>query len=216
MECVQVLSSLLLLCLVSQVTQAGVLQASSDEDLVGCPDGSTCPVGNTCCLQVSGYYGCCPYRNAMCCADKQHCCPQGTYCDLSSLTCNSLGKQLPWERHHPAANPKPSLPQADQPSSASLVGQLSQEANTKADVKNVPCPDPTLSCPDGNTCCLMPNSQWVCCPIPKAVCCADGYHCCPPGSKCDSTSTHCTRGDSAETLLAMILPVKGQGGKGKL
>jgi len=28
------------------------------------------------------------------------------------------------------------------------------------------CPDSAWSCPDYNTCCLMPNYQWVCCPLP--------------------------------------------------
>jgi hypothetical protein len=66
------------------------------------------------------------------------------------------------------------------------------------------CPDPTRACPDGNTCCLMPNHQWVCCPLPFAVCCADGFHCCPSGSRCDPSSTRCTREDSASTLLSFL------------
>jgi len=63
--------------------------------------------------------------------------------------------------------------------------------------QGVVCPERTLSCPDGNTCCLMPNHQWVCCPLPYAVCCFDGYHCCPRGSRCTS-ALQCVRADGTE------------------
>ena len=50
-----------------------------------CPDGSTCS-GNdgTCCAIGGGTYGCCPYANAVCCADEENCCPQGMSCGSSS------------------------------------------------------------------------------------------------------------------------------------
>jgi len=37
----------------------------------------TCPSGTTCCKLRSGGWGCCPYENATCCNDGQHCCPGG-------------------------------------------------------------------------------------------------------------------------------------------
>jgi hypothetical protein len=52
----------------------------------------------------------------------------------------------------------------------------------------------------------MKNHQWVCCPLPSASCCSDGYHCCPYGTHCDSTY-HCIRHDpssSAHLLLNFI------------
>jgi len=52
-----------------------------------CPDGNACPKSTTCCLMVKGYYGCCPYENAVCCDDKVHCCPNSTRCSLSQLEC---------------------------------------------------------------------------------------------------------------------------------
>ena len=38
------------------------------------------------------------------------------------------------------------------------------------------------------TCCTqkwMPSDgMWGCCPYPNAVCCSNGYNCCPAGTKC--------------------------------
>jgi len=53
---------------------------------VTCPDGSPCDDGTTCCQMVSGF-GCCPYENATCCSDQEHCCPNGYECDVSEGKC---------------------------------------------------------------------------------------------------------------------------------
>ena len=54
-----------------------------------CPDGSLCPdSGFTCCQLSSGGYGCCPFPHAVCCSDHEHCCPEGTTCDVASGSCN--------------------------------------------------------------------------------------------------------------------------------
>ena len=45
---------------------------------VQCDDGSECPDGTTCCKLSYGQWGCCPYPNAVCCDDGEHCCPQGS------------------------------------------------------------------------------------------------------------------------------------------
>uniref|UniRef100_A0A3B5A706 Granulins domain-containing protein n=1 Tax=Stegastes partitus TaxID=144197 RepID=A0A3B5A706_9TELE len=56
--------------------------------------------------------------------------------------------------------------------------------------------DARTSCPDSTTCCFMTASQrWGCCPLPQAVCCADGSHCCPHQYKCDESKTSCIRGE---------------------
>ena len=52
-----------------------------------CHDGSSCAGAATCCELASGSYGCCPYSDATCCSDKQHCCPNGYECDVSSSMC---------------------------------------------------------------------------------------------------------------------------------
>ena len=46
---------------------------------VPCGDGSSCPSGTTCCKLSSGQWGCCPYPEAVCCDDGEHCCPSGLF-----------------------------------------------------------------------------------------------------------------------------------------
>ena len=72
----------------------------SPADVV-CPDGGSCPSGDTCCMQSSGGYGCCPFPNAVCCSDYVHCCPDGYTCDVSAGTClksslNGLEDRIPF------------------------------------------------------------------------------------------------------------------------
>ena len=43
---------------------------------------------------ASGEYACCPLRNAVCCSDHLHCCPQGYTCDVASGTCNRGTKSV--------------------------------------------------------------------------------------------------------------------------
>ncbi|TGZ62842.1 hypothetical protein CRM22_007210 [Opisthorchis felineus] len=38
-----------------------------------------CPDDQTCCQAHVGF-GCCPMPDATCCNDREHCCPNGTYC----------------------------------------------------------------------------------------------------------------------------------------
>jgi hypothetical protein len=59
-----------------------------------CPDGATCEEVETCCILYAsksfgddGYYGCCPYPEASCCADHVHCCPGSYDCDVSKGVC---------------------------------------------------------------------------------------------------------------------------------
>ncbi|KAK3790503.1 hypothetical protein RRG08_060553 [Elysia crispata] len=50
--------------------------APAENDVI-CPDQTRCQDGQTCCEILGGGYGCCPLPNAVCCADKTHCCPNG-------------------------------------------------------------------------------------------------------------------------------------------
>jgi hypothetical protein len=59
-----------------------------------CPDGSTCPYGNTCCAVTEGGYGCCNIDSALCCpgntccsAAGNECCPEGNCCPTGSTCC---------------------------------------------------------------------------------------------------------------------------------
>ncbi|KAL8558870.1 hypothetical protein ACOMHN_054301 [Nucella lapillus] len=135
---------------------------------VVCPGGKMqCPDGNTCCEMSTGAYGCCPMSDAVCCADRIHCCPKDTKCDVAHKTCRRGDDLVPWELKRPAGYR----------------------------VESVVCPDGKMQCPDGNTCCKMSTGAYGCCPMSDAVCCADGIHCCPKDTKCDVAHKACQRGD---------------------
>jgi len=56
-----------------------------------CKDGSVCPGKETCCLTLTRV-ACCPYENAICCGDGQHCCPSGFSCGENYCTSVSRNK----------------------------------------------------------------------------------------------------------------------------
>jgi hypothetical protein len=60
-----------------------------------CPKG-TCATDQTCCQLSDGSFGCCPYKNADCCEDHAHCCPNGYKCDIAHQQCvkNVGGRKL--------------------------------------------------------------------------------------------------------------------------
>jgi len=61
-----------------------------------CPDKKfVCPGQSTCCeLTTPGVYGCCPYENAVCCGDHEHCCPYGYTCGEDGC---ERGNAAPWD-----------------------------------------------------------------------------------------------------------------------
>ncbi|NWQ92185.1 GRN protein, partial [Burhinus bistriatus] len=147
---------------------------------VPCPDGqSECPDDATCCVTTSGTWGCCPMPQASCCADKVHCCPHATVCDLAHGRCLSPTSDVPLGTKFPAWKRQP-------PASVTL--------------RQVLCPDGRSACPDGATCCQLPSAQYGCCPLQNAVCCSDGQHCCPQGTACDLERSTCT---SARPLASL-------------
>ncbi|KAM8988889.1 LOW QUALITY PROTEIN: progranulin [Ara ararauna] len=151
---------------------------------VPCPDGqSECPDDATCCVTASGAWGCCPMPQASCCADKVHCCPHATICDLAHGRCLSPTGDTPMGTTFPAWKRQP-------PVSVALHQVL--------------CPDGRSACPDGATCCQMSPAQYGCCPLQNAVCCSDGQHCCPQGTACDLESSTCTSSGGREPLQASL------------
>jgi len=163
---------------VSKIEKQKLIKSTLDEKLdslsaVICPDhASTCASGNTCCKLQDGEWGCCPMPQAVCCADQIHCCPHDTKCDVSSSACiknnlnNKFVKSIPWFTKLPALKTK------------------------KNGLNDTTCPDKSL-CSDGSTCCLLRSGKYGCCPMPNAVCCADGLHCCPEGTHCDTIHSSC-------------------------
>lgn len=144
---------------------------------VKCDDKSSCAAGTTCCKLQTGEWGCCPLVKAVCCADHEHCCPQGYTCNMQTKTCekknhNVLVLTVPQSKVVP-----------------------SESRDTDED-RDIPC-DSTgeFHCPERDTCCRISASEWACCPSPKAVCCSDLKHCCPAGYSCDLTAGGCTQQD---------------------
>ncbi|NXR03007.1 GRN protein, partial [Sagittarius serpentarius] len=124
---------------------------------------------------------CCPLPQASCCADKVHCCPHATICDLARGRCLSPAgdRDVPLGTAFPAWKRQPPAPVA---------------------LHQVLCPDGRSACPDGATCCQLPSAQYGCCPLQNAVCCSDGQHCCPQGTACDLERSTCT---SAQPLASL-------------
>uniref|UniRef100_A0A1I7UV94 GRANULINS domain-containing protein n=1 Tax=Caenorhabditis tropicalis TaxID=1561998 RepID=A0A1I7UV94_9PELO len=100
--------------------------------------------------------------HAVCCDDRNHCCPTGT-------TCNPLGQRCIGEdeQHTPMRKKKPA-----------------KKTVERNEFNEVLCPDRSSKCPDGSTCCMLEQGTYGCCPVPNAVCCADMLHCCPNGFQC--------------------------------
>ncbi|KAI0219889.1 hypothetical protein LSAT2_028590 [Lamellibrachia satsuma] len=107
------------------------------------------------------------YNEAVCCSDHIHCCPSGTICDVATSTCTKGAFSVPWQKK-----------------------TLALKAGVNVQKANIVCPGGE-SCPDESTCCLMKSGEYGCCPLPKAVCCKDGQHCCPNGYTCDSICAMC-------------------------
>ncbi|XP_027765710.1 granulins isoform X2 [Empidonax traillii] len=152
---------------------------------VPCPDGtSECPDDATCCVTADGAWGCCPMPQASCCADKVHCCPHATTCDLARGRCLSPGgdRDVPLSRAFPAW--KRQLP-------------------APVELRQVLCPGGRSACPDGATCCQLSPTEYGCCPLQNAVCCSDRQHCCPQGTTCDLTRSTCTSLGGSTALAAL-------------
>ncbi|XP_041087697.1 multiple epidermal growth factor-like domains protein 6 isoform X6 [Polyodon spathula] len=146
---------------------------------VKCDDTKSCPDGNTCCKNKHGGWGCCSFPKAVCCDDHEHCCPEGTTCDLAAGTCDQGGFSVPWLEKVPA-----------------LMSEPNEEK----------CDD-QKSCPDGNTCCKLSTGEWACCPLPHAVCCNDEY-CCPEGTTCDTAHSTCLSAEGETTMRKKFLAIR--------
>uniref|UniRef100_A0A3P9KWB7 Granulin a n=1 Tax=Oryzias latipes TaxID=8090 RepID=A0A3P9KWB7_ORYLA len=173
---------------------------------VPCDGSTSCPDQTTCCKTKDGGWGCCPLPEAVCCDDHEHCCPTGTTCDLATLSCLKASGLVPMSKKLPASTRTSSAT-----SQLMKTGQETEEGEDKPDDRdeqedfdeedktdeegNISC-DSHTQCPQHTTCCFMKQVQkWGCCPLPKAVCCADGEHCCPADYKCKEENTSCVKGE---------------------
>ncbi len=48
-----------------------------------------------------------------------------------------------------------------------------------------------INCSIDTTCCKLSSGVYGCCPLPDAICCSDGLHCCPNGTKCNDKEGTC-------------------------
>ncbi|XP_035510474.1 granulin a [Morone saxatilis] len=168
---------------------------------VSCDSTASCPDGATCCKTTEGKWACCPLPKAVCCDDHEHCCPTGTTCDLTSLTCNDGSVSTPMLQKIPAFVQESTTTVAA--TTATTITQTEEdevmtdeEEDDYEDMEGRVHCDARTSCPQSSTCCFMTSIQkWGCCPLPKAVCCADGNHCCPTNYKCNESKTSCIKGE---------------------
>lgn len=172
-----------------------------------CDSTHKCPDNTTCCKNNQGGWSCCPLPQAVCCDDNEHCCPSGYTCDSASLTCVSSSGTTPMQQKTPALTTESTTEDTlttstDTQSSEASTEQTEDkteeteepEENKEVDGR-IKCDDHT-SCPRSSTCCFMKSSQkWGCCPLPQAVCCSDGNHCCPTDYRCNEIDTSCVKGE---------------------
>lgn len=79
-------------------------------------------------------------------------------------------------------------------------GQTSHEKPQS--IGAVLCEDGHASCPvHSSTCCLGLSNKYFCCPLPNAVCCADGIHCCPQCFSCNVKGGSCLRPAAAAAAV---------------
>ncbi|XP_064477414.1 multiple epidermal growth factor-like domains protein 6 isoform X2 [Ornithodoros turicata] len=156
-----------------------------DEDIertlaLTCPDGTTCTEDSTCCQLKGGDYGCCQFKDAVCCPDQDHCCPDGYSCGPDG-TCTKDARTVPMAKKYQSL--KPNLPVKEN----TVFINISRPVSSFGDVL---CPDGNV-CDPGSTCCEIADGAYGCCPLLNAVCCSDKVHCCPSGYRCDTSEGRC-------------------------
>ncbi|EGW08182.1 progranulin isoform X2 [Cricetulus griseus] len=129
-----------------------------------CDQHTSCPVGQTCCPSLKGDWACCQLPHAVCCEDRQHCCPTGYICNVKARTCEKAVNSI----------------------------QIPVHLTLGPQVGEVECGTGHY-CHDGQTCCRNSQGGWACCPYLEGTCCADGHHCCPIGFHCSVKGTKCFR-----------------------
>ncbi|XP_024655452.2 granulin a isoform X1 [Maylandia zebra] len=170
-----------------------IIKQKVEEKKVPCDHTAACPDGTTCCKTQEGRWACCPLPEAVCCDDHKHCCPSGTTCDPTAVSCNGPSGSTPMLQKVPAFTTE--APTTVQPTTESPTTSAKSEEEDKEEEGMINC-DAHTSCPQSTTCCYMKNfKKWGCCPLPEAVCCEDGSHCCPNQYKCDNSRTSCIKGE---------------------
>lgn len=127
-----------------------------------CPNNATeCLRHHTCCQASDNGWGCCPYSNAVCCGDGKHCCPEEYEC-VGEDKESSCVKRVAGSQDQPLKDPltNPGDPPHWLPGSVCADGSV--------------CPGQFSTCCSTNT----TDVRYLCCPVPKGVCCNNGEYCC--------------------------------------
>ncbi|GFU48513.1 granulin [Nephila pilipes] len=122
-----------------------------------------CKHNNTCCRTSEGWK-CCPFADAVCCANEKHCCPRGTVCDRLGGCYYKMKPLLA----HIIMKREGTIPQNRRRSRRRRINRC----------------DGDLHCPRNSTCCQSEFFKFGCCPFPNGKCCSDKIQCCPPFSEC--------------------------------
>lgn len=61
---------------------------------VDCDGGLSCDDNYTCCRNSSGRWGCCPYRDAVCCPSLNKCCRSGLHCSFTGCAGHTFLEKL--------------------------------------------------------------------------------------------------------------------------
>uniref|UniRef100_A0A3B4A2M0 Granulins domain-containing protein n=1 Tax=Periophthalmus magnuspinnatus TaxID=409849 RepID=A0A3B4A2M0_9GOBI len=74
------------------------------------------------------------------------------------------------------------------------------------------CSDGISECPEESSCCEGADGEFGCCPMTRAVCCSDHYHCCPAGFTCDLAHLRCVNSFDATPVMTLqkAVAVKSQ------
>lgn len=160
-----------------------------------CPDRkSYCKSGHKCCLSSSSIFGCCAFKDGVCCSSGDYCCPKGSNCDIVNKTCKKKLENIPM-------SPKIKAKFIEW---MTTFPRTTKKVIKKKPVNLIQCPVPDEGhfCPDSSTCCSDLSGTFSCCPIKDAICCASNIFCCPKNSFC---GTHgCGVYESNDTLVETI------------
>eukprot|EP00116_Pleurobrachia_bachei_P004327 sb/3464589/ len=203
---------------------------NSNISTIICDEEMECRNWETCCRLPDGGYGCCPFAKAVCCSDREHCCPTGHWCDKKTHLCvqpasgdmvamglvrNRVGEEKGGEipltdiiEGGMKNNELPLVPIQGKEEKAELpLAPITQrKKDDDVPITDVVCPDQSL-CPSGTTCCQIQSGSYGCCPFSSAVCCSDKEHCCPENKTCNMAAGTCDSPGSVGSLPWAGIPL---------
>uniref|UniRef100_A0A3Q2ZK57 Granulin b n=1 Tax=Hippocampus comes TaxID=109280 RepID=A0A3Q2ZK57_HIPCM len=167
------------------------LAVCCDDGAHCCPNHTVCDLQQGICRPAEGHGRWLPKLPAdvdcpnktWTCPDETTCCQTspGEYgcCPMPDATCCSDG--LHCCPHGTICNLAAAT--CDDPANGAASVRAISPPNTKC--------NESMVCPGTSTCCQDVAGDWACCPLKEAVCCHDGFHCCPHGKRCNLEAKTC-------------------------